>query len=372
VDRALRAQVKLLLVGDKIHPDPDWREGVKSFATLLAAELASRGHRCELLSTGSAASLPIRRWRERGVGVTLIRRRAGPFDIEKWTLRCLALRGRPDALLAIGTAPRPLAARLARRVAVWIYRWNGIEELEPPPEALLTAEHRRLADALSRAHPRHSVVELPPCVDLKAFAPRTVRRGSEILRAFFASSPLPKHEPAAVEDRYLARRGVLALLDLLRELGPGGPLEAELLWRKDPTHVQSLARDLGDLARVRAEPVSDMNTYLERFDLCAALFSDGPDAKAIPQSCLEALAKGIPLLVRRDTALADLVEKSGAGVAIALERPSETRETLERIRSQPAAWDELSKAARRLAELRFAPGVVVDQLLDALSGVTPA
>jgi glycosyltransferase involved in cell wall biosynthesis len=115
-----------------------------------------------------------------------------------------------------------------------------------------------------------------------------------------------------------------------------------------------------------------MNTYLERFDLCAALFSDGPDAKAIPQSCLEALAKGIPLLVRRDTALGDLVEKSGAGIAIALERPSETREILERLRSQPSAWGELSKTARRLAELRFAPGVVADRLLDALAGVTPA
>jgi glycosyltransferase involved in cell wall biosynthesis len=359
--------MNLLLIGHAIHPNPDRHEGVKAFASLLARQLSADGHRCSVLSIDSQAQRSFRRFCEDGVRHYVIKRGSSRWDLEKWTLRWIAARRRADAVLAFGALPRRLPSTWRGRTAVWIYRYNGIDRMAPGPGVLLIAEHPTLAAALRAAHPANEVVEIPPCVDVEVFTRRSFAPGGDRLRVFFASSPLPKHEPAEVEARYLERRGVHALLDLIDALGPEGPLEVELLWRKDPTHIRALTRDFPGVVRVEDAAIADMNAYLERFDFCAAFFQDAEDSKAIPQSCLEALAKGIPLLSLRGTALGDLVEKSGAGLALDRGDWLAAKASLDHLRAHPDAYVSLSQAARALAERHYAPAVVAARLVEVLS-----
>lgn len=359
--------MNLLLVGHVVHPDRSLHEGVKGFVTLLARRLRAAGHACTVLSLDAGAPQAYRTLVEDGVRYHVVRRGASRWDVEGWVLRWIAARNRPDAVLAFGLPPRRLPPRFRGRTALWIYRTNGIEALELEPEVLLIGEHDRLATALRTAHPDNEVVEIPPCVDVAALTTRASSPTPERFRVFFASSPLPKHEPADVEDRYLASRGVHTLLDLVEALGPAGPLEVELLWRKDPTHILELTRDFPGVVRVNADAIPDMNAHLDGFDFCAAFYSDGDDTKALPQNCLEALAKGIPLLALRDTALGDLVEKSGAGLAFERGSWRAAERRLLALRQHPDEYVAVARAARELALRRYAPGVVAGRLIEVLS-----
>jgi glycosyltransferase involved in cell wall biosynthesis len=367
MDPSLRATVKLLLVGHAIHPDRSLHEGVKGFATLLARTLAAAGHGCTVLSHDPGAKRAIRTFRDGAVRYHVVRWDPGRWDAEGWVLRWIAARDRPDAVLAFGRVPRRLPPGFRGRIALWIYRSNGIEALEPSPEVVLIGEHERLVAALGAAHPSQAIVEIPPCVDVDAFTPRDSSGGVERFRVFFGSSPLPKHEPAEVEERYLASRGVHTLLELVDALGPEGPVEVELLWRKDPTHIRSLTRDFPGVVRVHTEPIDDMNAHLERFDFCAAFYGDGDDTKAIPQNCLEALAKGIPLLTLCDTALGALIEKSGAGLVFEPQNWKAVGRRLGELREDPGEYVALARAARELACRHFAPDVVAGRVLEVLS-----
>jgi glycosyltransferase involved in cell wall biosynthesis len=359
--------VNLLLIGHAIHPDPSLHEGVKGFVTLLARTLAAEGHGCTVLSHDASAKRGLRSFRDGAVRYHVLRPNPGRWNAEGWVLRWIAAHDRPDAVLAFGRPPRRLPPWFQGRTALWIYRTNDIEALEPSPETLLIGEHGRLVAALGAAHPSHAIVEIPPCVDVDAFTPRDVSGGVERFQVFFGSSPLPKHEPNEVEERYLESRGVHTLLELVEALGPEGPLEVELLWRKDPTHILSLTRDFPGVVRVHAGPIDDMNAHLENFDFCAAFYGDGDDTKAIPQNCLEALAKGIPLLTLRDTALGALIEKSGAGLAFEPQNWSAVERRLGEVRKDPGEYATLARAARDLACRRFAPGVVAARVVEVLS-----
>jgi glycosyltransferase involved in cell wall biosynthesis len=185
-----------------------------------------------------------------------------------------------------------------------------------------------------------------PAVDLARFRPGPPRRpGAGPARLLFASMPRTREE--------LDGRGVPLLLALARE---HPDVRVTLLHRPWVTGHTSLAatRQLADEGgapnvRLATGLVGAMPSAYRGHDFTVIPFTRADGGKECPDSALESLACGIPVLVSRACPLAALVEREGGGLVFEPRVPA-LREAVERgLRS----WADLSAAARAMAEARL-------------------
>lgn len=181
---------------------------------------------------------------------------------------------------------------------------------------------------------------LPP-VDLQRFRP--TERPAEPFTVLFASSP---EEPS-----WLDARGLPALLDAAA-LRP--QMRFRLLWRpwghSLPIIQQQIEQRELHNVELAVGRVTDMSAEYARAHVTVAPFTDLKRCKPMPNSLIESLASGRPVICSPLVGLAPLVsehrggfvcEPLGAALADALDRAA-------------ADWDVLSIHARRLAEQQFA------------------
>ncbi len=349
----------LLVIGRRLRPgDAPASEAILGATRLLTRTLVEQGVRLSLLGLVDEGP-PLRSLRHRGVRHYLVNRfRWGRGTrYHRWMRRLVSgamlLEGRPD-LLFINHFFAPLRPlRRGKQMAFLISVHNTFAH--PPallPETLILAENDSLAAAARRHYPRHRVELFPPGVDLHRFAPDPARTIEPPFRFLFASSPLPEHDTPAREQAVLNVRGFPLMMTLTRRLAGRLPMETVLLWRTTPAYV--LGRIPSDApVRVVARRIADMPAFWDGFDFCWALFRDAPDVKGMPQSLLEALAKGIPPIVRRGTPWAALLEPRGAAIVVDdPPRPADLQ-AIEEAARLPERYRRLSQAARRAAEELF-------------------
>jgi glycosyltransferase involved in cell wall biosynthesis len=187
-----------------------------------------------------------------------------------------------------------------------------------------------------------------PPVDLARFAPTNAPDGP--FTVLFASSP----ERAS----WLEARGIPQLLEAAA-LRPN--MRFRLLWRPwghSADAVHSLLRDRGltnvEIVKGRS---TDMPSQYHAAHVTVAPFTRLDRCKPMPNSLLESMACGRPILCTPLVGLAGMVQESRAGV-VAAAAGAELAEGLDRL---CADWSAYSCAARNLAERwlsieRFANG----------------
>jgi glycosyltransferase involved in cell wall biosynthesis len=163
-----------------------------------------------------------------------------------------------------------------------------------------------------------------------------------------------------MEDRYLESRGVLETIAISHHIGQQTDFETTLLWRKEPRRVLERMNQHQSV-RVLNAYVSDMNEFLEMFDICFALFRDATHVKAVPQSVIECLAKGIPVVCRQDSALGDLLGQHGASLNVPADEPAEAAYAIIELLSDPPRYHSMSVATRQMARQCFDIRSTVDQ-----------
>ncbi len=209
-------------------------------------------------------------------------------------------------------------------------------------------EHPGGADDLERLGiDRRRVRLIFPPVDLERFSPAPPPPGP--FTVLFASSP---EEPS-----WLEARGVPQLLDAaaLRPV-----MRFRLLWRPwghSEGHVRRWIVEKGlrnvELVVGRCD---DMAGQYHAAHVCAAPFTNPERAKPAPNSVVESLACGRPVVVTEQVGLADLVREGKAG-AVCAATGEAIAEQLDRLQ---AVWEAHSTAARRMAEDWFG----VERFLD--------
>ncbi len=202
-------------------------------------------------------------------------------------------------------------------------------------------EHPGGRDELVRLGVDGSRVRLVfPPVDLERFRP--IAATNEKFTVLFASSP--------DDEAWLEPRGVVALLDAATHCPD---MHFRLLWRpwgNSQGRVEQLIRDR-DLTNVEicVGRVEDMSREYQRCDVTVAPFVDMNHCKPAPNSLLESLACGRPVLCSPQVGVAEMIERQKCGVVT---DPSgvEIADGLRRIQREQV---EMARKAREVAEQHF-------------------
>ncbi len=161
--------------------------------------------------------------------------------------------------------------------------------------------------ALVRTWGAARVTTLRPGIDLARFPRATAQAYSpgDPFKVVIASAPWSEID--------FARKGVDALLDAA---GADARLRLTFLWRGrllDAMRARIAARGLAERVKVIDARV-DMAAILADAHAAALLVGDGTVVKAYPNSLMEALAVGRPLLLSTQISMSDEVREEGAGV----------------------------------------------------------
>ncbi len=179
-----------------------------------------------------------------------------------------------------------------------------------------------------------------PPVDLERFRPMPA--GDKPFTVAFASSP-------ELSD-WLEARGVHLILQVAA-LRPA--MKFRLFWRPwgdSLPVVQEWIKSSG-LANVEllVGRIADMQSVYNQAHATIVPFTDPARCKPAPNSLVESLACGRPVVVTKETGLADVIEENMAGIVCESNAPA-LANGLDELRIN---WDTLSQHARSLSEKHF-------------------
>jgi len=357
---------RLLIIGRKLDPYPPFDDAVKNATLLLADTLARQGVSVRVLSYWKGARYAARRARRNGVPYLIINRTRWPRILNRVISnsavpRILCRAFRADAVYFHGAF-----LDLKARKAVHIYSHQHFDaDMKVSRDTAVLAENDSIYERAKLAYPSNEVHLVYPGVDLAKFRPRTMSRPRKQVKFVFASSTVPEHDTREREIAVMESRGVFDIIKLTGALSARMPVETTMLWRKDTAVVDSFLAPAGPVKAVRRY-VEDMNAFLDDFDFCFCLFKDDGNVKGIPQSMIECMAKGIPIVTYRDGPLGDLVREHGFGVTVSPGGGEGDIDALARAATVPEEYSRLSAnavaTARRLFDIEATASKVADIL----------
>lgn len=361
---------------------PPWADGSSRLVGELVDALASRDPgappRYEIYAKGgyapSAASVVAIPWEASGVLSNL-----------RMTARLLRRRG--AAVYAFFFAPHPAAVHVASAVS----RLAGVT-----PVQVVCSQPRSF----------HAARELCFGSRVVALSPwtreRLVAAGVEASRVVVVPPPLrPLQRPGP--ERLERARAALELDGATRvvlfpgDAEPGGGLQTlaeatpELLRRVPGTVVvvacrpktrraaealdrarSSLARS-GALGAVRfAGAVDDFHALLAASDLCVLPASTLYAKVDYPYALLEAMSLGAPVVVGQGTAIGELIEREGAGRAVAVRAPRALAGAMSELLDDGARLAAHGAEARRLVSELCDPVAITERYHDLFEGAERA
>lgn len=180
---------------------------------------------------------------------------------------------------------------------------------------------------------------LPP-VDLSRF--RADARPPDQFSVLFASSP----------DRaeWLESRGVDLILDAAQQCPE---MRFVLVWRPWGDSLPAIRQLVANRGLKNVEIVTgkhaDMSSFYQNTHVTVAPFRDGTRSKPTPNSILESLSSGRPVVVSDAVGISEMIADARAGL-VSDPKQCPLSECLNRIK---ADWLKMSEHARRLAEAAF-------------------
>jgi len=194
--------------------------------------------------------------------------------------------------------------------------------------------------ALARAWGASRVTTIRPGIDLARFPRADVRPYStgDLFRVVIASAPWSEID--------FGRKGVDALLDAA---GADERLHLSFLWRGrllESMRTRIAARGLAERVTIIDARV-DMAAALADAHAAALLVSDSSIVKAYPNSLMEALAVGRPVLLSTQIPMSDDVSEEGTGVVTPGATPEDARTGLSRLMANFPGYTSRAQALPR-------------------------
>ncbi len=227
--------------------------------------------------------------------------------------------------------------------------------------SLFVAESESLAQQLRDAGVDDARIRVVyPGVDLARFAPPAAAAAApDRLRVVFASAPQHAAE--------FGDRGIPLLVELARACPD---IDVALLWREwgdgDAATRAFTALDPPANVVLERRGTRTMTEVYQSAHAVACVYADG-FGKTTPNSVVEGLACGRPVIVGRSCGIADLIVLAGAGHAV-----TTLDEAVAAIRALQADWPGASRRARHLAERHFSEFAFVSAYRNAYDALSPA
>ena len=186
-----------------------------------------------------------------------------------------------------------------------------------------------------------------PAVDINAFSYHPPHDGFKV---GFASSPISN------DNIGIEKRGVTLLLSVAREMPD---VEFVLLWRKK--HYEALR---GMLKKSRSTNISvinrilpDMNTFYGSVHCTILPARIMDDCKPCPNSIMESLSAGKPVLVSNNVGISDLISQEGCGLVF----KAEVDDIIAKVNDMKCNYRKYQNRARQTAEKYFSVSRFVEQ-----------
>jgi glycosyltransferase involved in cell wall biosynthesis len=253
----------------------------------------------------------------------------------------------PESAIELGALRHARAIDVAEAMERWIYR--RADAVTVPTEGLATALGAEPAAA-------GRVVRLGPAVDAARFAAIPPPNGHDgPLRVLYAGTIGLAH-------------GISTLIDAAWRAGPdvvqvtvaGGGAEADRLESPLPVNVRPIG----------LVPPDTVPGLYAQSDAGVILLRDRPILTgALPTKLFECLAAGRPAVMSARGEAAQLVERSGSGIAVPPEDPDALAEAFRVLHADQRLQARLGAAGRRVATTQFDRGRSVLAWADLLERV---
>jgi colanic acid biosynthesis glycosyl transferase WcaI len=148
--------------------------------------------------------------------------------------------------------------------------------------------------------------------------------------------------------------------------------EAQLVLMGDGVDKAELARaasaaPAGNIHMRDSVPADTVAHHLGAADVLVVSLRDTPLLRAtMPSKVQSSMAAGKPILVHGAGDVADVITRSGAGVAVSPGQNGEVTHGIRALATNPGLWPEAGKAARRHYEEFYAPDVGINRLESML------
>jgi len=208
-------------------------------------------------------------------------------------------------------------------------------------DKLVVECNRDEARAAEYGFPRDKVSLIYPAVDLDAF---TYQPPPDRFTVGFASSPISK------DPRGITNRGVDLLVSVARQLKD---VQFLLLWRENHyPALQSLINtsppsNLSVINRI----LPDMNAFYSRIHCTILPSATVDDCKPCPNSLIESLSAGKPVLLSVNVGIADLVNETRCGLRFAVD----VDDIIAKIHHLRDNYSLYQSKARETAQNHFSP-----------------
>lgn len=268
----------------------------------------------------------------------------------------------PELPIALGALRRPWTRRLAYALESWAYRHaEHVVALSPD-----------MAASIRRRHPHVAVTVVPNSSDTEMFdVPEDAGVPARACRPWLGDRPLVLYAGTfglANGLGYLVRAAAAA-----RTTAPG--LRFLLVGEgREAAEVESLARELGvlgeNLVIEPPMPKRDLPALLAAADVCVSAFIDVPElAGNSANKAFDTFAAGRPLLVNHGGWLADLLQRTGAGLVARADDPADAVEVIQALLADPDRTARARRASRALAASTFSRDVLFERLMAVLEQV---
>jgi len=202
----------------------------------------------------------------------------------------------------------------------------------------IVVESNSEKDRLSKAGIHEDKIKIVyPGLNLDKFY---YQKPSGKFKILFASSPF--------EKGYFGPRGINLLLSVSEQIKETMFI---LLWRKWSGTIAPIKDLVSDKVNIKLylKTIQDINSFIGEVHAVIAPFTSRQLTKPCPHSIIEGLAAGKPVLVSRETGIADLIEQEKCGVVF---KPTE-EETLKAISELKKNYKIYQTNARQCAEKYF-------------------
>lgn len=256
----------------------------------------------------------------------------------------LTLRDAPPAIRTRHVSS-PVSRRWGSR---WIYQ-RAVRHLVTTGEALRQTLHR------DNGIPLEHMTSVPTGVDLARFMPRSRAEA----RARHGLGDAPWIGILAMMSHFKGHRDLFAALAALL---PAQPALRLLVLGDGPNRAafEEEVRSRGIAHAVRfAGYVSDAETWLPALDLFA---HPSTGDEGVPQSVVQAMACGLPVITTAVGSLSDLVRHEETGLVVPKSDPAAIAAAVTRLQGDPALAARLAAAGRAHVEANFSRQAMLERM----------
>ncbi len=181
---------------------------------------------------------------------------------------------------------------------------------------IIAIDERSKNDFSVRSGLMDNILILKPGIDINGFKPTPPPKNSEF-NILMASSPCKAGSNGGNWESAFQDKGIIVLLNIIKAISKNNRIKLNLIWRQDYTvEIDNIITKMG-LDNVEViHGFVDMYKYYKENDAVILPALSQISTPAYPNSIMESIAVGRPVIVSKELSICKVIEDGGCGIAV--------------------------------------------------------